>query len=104
MELLMLTAGVAVGAGLGLWIGWLMGTRRAGAAEATVAALRQQVSDGKVRSDRLERELLEANAARVQNETEAREVARSAAEQRRLLDQAEAKLGDTFQALAAKAL
>jgi len=104
MELVILAAGAAAGTGLGIWMGWLMGMRRAGAAEATAAVLRQQVGDGKSRADRLERELLEANAARVQNETEARETARAAAEQRRLLDDAEAKLGDTFQALAAKAL
>jgi DNA recombination protein RmuC len=104
MELILLTGGILAGAGLGLWIGWLMGTRRAGAAEATAAALRQQVTEGRARAEKLERDLLEANAARVQNETEARELARSAAEQRRLLDDAQNKMGDTFQALAAQAL
>jgi DNA recombination protein RmuC len=104
LSLLLLTVGVAVGAGLGAWIGWLTGARRAGAAEATAAAVRQQLGEERARAQRLERELLETSAAHAQKETEARELARSAVEQRRLLDDAQAKLGDTFQALAAKAL
>lgn len=104
MQLTLLIAGAVAGAGLGVWMGWLMGARRVGGAEATVAALRQQLGDGKARTDGLERDLLEANALRVENETRAFELARGIADQRRLLDEAQAKLGDTFQAMAAQAL
>jgi DNA recombination protein RmuC len=90
MELTMLAAGTAVGGALGAVMAWLWSARRAGAAEATGAALRQQLADVKAeataRAERLEQQL------------------RRAAEQRGLLDQAETKLGDTFQALAAQAL
>jgi DNA recombination protein RmuC len=104
MQLILLVAGAVAGAGLAAWIGWLTGTRRVGAAEATVAALRQQLGDSKSRAESLERELMQSNTARVQNETQARELSRGIADQRRLLDQAQEKLGDTFQALAAQAL
>jgi DNA recombination protein RmuC len=85
-------------------VAWLAASRRTGAAEATGAALRQQVAEARTRGVDLERELREAHAASVQYETEARELSRGLSEQRRLLDDAESKMGDTFQALAAQAL
>jgi DNA recombination protein RmuC len=108
MELLSLVVtaviALAAGAALGGGIGWLLGARRAAAADATGAALRQQISDGKARAEALERALREADALRVQNETQARELQRAIADQRRLLDDAQERMGDTFQALAAQAL
>src|SRR4051794_24391666 len=107
MELTMLAAGTLVGGALGAAMGWLWAARRAGASEATAAALRQQVTDIKAeaaaRAERLEVQLRQADAQRVESETQARELTRSIAEQRELLEQAEAKLGNTFQALAAQA-
>ena len=104
MELILIAGGGLCGVILGGVVGWLAAARRTGAAEATAAALAQQVADGRARAAELERALREADASRVENETTARELGRSLAEQKRLLDDAEVKLGDTFQALAAQAL
>jgi len=104
MEPILIVATALVGTALGGVIGWLAAARRTGAAEATTAALRQQLTEARDRADLLERSLREADARRVEHETSARELERSLGEQRRLLDEAEGKLGDTFQALAAQAL
>jgi DNA recombination protein RmuC len=104
MEPILIVATALVGTALGGVIGWLAAARRTGAAEATAAALRQQLDDARARGDLLERSLREADARRVEHETAGRELERSLGEQRRLLDEAEGKLGDTFQALAAQAL
>ncbi|HET6147061.1 MAG TPA: DNA recombination protein RmuC [Polyangia bacterium] len=104
MEPIVIAAGALAGAAIGAVVGWLAAARRTGAAEATVTALRQQVDDARARADRLEQALRESDARRVEQETAARELGRGLAEQRRLLDDAEAKLADTFQALAAQAL
>jgi DNA recombination protein RmuC len=104
MELILVTVGALAGLVIGGAVGWLAAARRTGAAEATVAALRQQVVDLGARGERLELSLREADAQRVEQETSARELGRGLAEQRRLLDDAESKLSDTFQALAAQAL
>ena len=99
MEPILIVASALVGTALGGVIGWLAAARRTSAAEATVAALRQQVADARARADLLERSLRDADARRVEHETAARELERNLAEQRRLLDEAEGKLGDTFQAV-----
>ena len=104
MEPILIVATALVGTALGGVIGWLAAARRTGAAEATAAALRQQITEARDRTDLLERSLRETDARRVEHETSARELERSLGEQRRLLDEAEGKLGDTFQALAAQAL
>jgi DNA recombination protein RmuC len=85
-------------------VGWLVAARRTGAAEATTAALRQQLADMRARADQMDAALRESDARRVEHETAARELARGLADQRRLLNDAEGKLSDTFQALAAQAL
>src|SRR5437868_3770764 len=107
MELIVIAgyglAGLVI-AVIGGALGWLVAARRTSAAEATVAALRQQVADARTRGDQLDRGLRAADAARGEQETAARELARGLADQRRLLDDAEGKLADTFQALAAQAL
>jgi DNA recombination protein RmuC len=89
---------------LGGAVGWLAAARRTGAAEATAAALRQQLADMRARADQMDGALRESDARRVEQETAARELARGLADQRRLLNDAEGKLSDTFQALAAQAL
>ena len=104
MEPILIAAGTLVGAAIGAVMGWLASARRTGAAEATAAALRAQVDYARARAEQLERALRESDARRVEQETAARELGRGLAEQRRLLDDAEAKLADTFQALAAQAL
>jgi DNA recombination protein RmuC len=104
MEPILIVASALVGTALGGLIGWLAAARRTGAAEATAAALRQQLADARARTDLLERSLRESDARRVEHETSSRELERNLVEQRRLLDEAEGKLGDTFQALAAQAL
>ncbi len=104
MEPILILAGALIGTALGGVIGWLAAARRTGAAEATAAALRQQVTETHARADQLERSLRDADARRVEHETAARDLERHLTEQRRLLDDAEGKLGDTFQALAAQAL
>jgi DNA recombination protein RmuC len=104
MEPILIVASALVGTALGGVIGWLAAARRTGAAEATAAALRQQLGEAHARTDLLERSLREADARRVEHETAARELERNLGEQRRLLDEAESKLGNTFQALAAQAL
>src|SRR4051794_12158179 len=104
MEPILIVASALVGTALGGVIGWLTAARRTAAAEATAAALRLQLADAAARADLLERSLRDADARRVEHETAARELERNLGEQRRLLDEAEGKLGDTFQALAAQAL
>jgi len=104
MEPILIAAGALVGVAIGGVMGWLAAARRTGAAEATAAALRGQVDEARARAEQLDRAMRESDARRVEQETAARELGRGLAEQRRLLDDAEAKLADTFQALAAQAL
>ncbi len=104
MELILIAACALVVGGLGGALGWLAAARRTSAAEATSAALRQQLGDARTRGDQLDGALRASEAARIEQETAARELARGLADQRRLLDEAESKLADTFQSLAAQAL
>jgi DNA recombination protein RmuC len=104
MELILIAACGLAGLAVGGALGWLAAARRTSAAEATAAALRQQLGDTRARGAELEGALRASEAARVEQETAARELARGLTDQRRLLDEAERKLADTFQALAAQAL
>jgi DNA recombination protein RmuC len=119
MELAFLSVGLAVGAGVGGWVAWLVATGRARAglepalrdlegrtraAVATAEALREQAAQAAERGARLENELRASERARAADEARAAALQRGLDDQRKLLDEAKDKLGDTFQALAAQAL
>jgi DNA recombination protein RmuC len=76
----------------------------AGAARATVEELRRQQAAAALRAERLEGELADADRARAVAETQAAELRVRLEEERELLETAEARLGNTFRALAADAL
>lgn len=74
------------------------------AAQATVEELRRTLGGAEDRMRDLAAELMLAQNARAVAETQTSELRRSLDEQKALLVRAEEKLGDTFRALAAKAL
>jgi DNA recombination protein RmuC len=103
----------------GVGLGWLLGAGRArakgevalraaesaaGAAGATVEELRRHQAVLALRAERLEGELSDADRARTVAETQAAELRVRLDEERELLATAEARLGNTFRALAADAL
>jgi DNA recombination protein RmuC len=100
-------------------VGWLLGAARArargiatlrvieaeaGGARATIEELRRQLGTAALRAERLEGELGDADRARAIAETQAAELRVRLEEERELLETAEARLGNTFRALAADAL
>ena len=78
--------------------------RRAGAAEGVLAELRGQGTRAAADFDELRRALDREQEARVRAETRLAEGQQRLAEERRLLGEAQARLTDTFRALAAEAL
>jgi DNA recombination protein RmuC len=119
MELAFLGAALLVGAGLGGWAAWMVGTARtraalepalregearARASAATAEALREQRTQIQTRAELLQDELRASERERVADSARAAELGRNLEQQRQLLDDAKTKLGDTFQALAAQAL
>lgn len=78
--------------------------RRAIDAEARLGELRKQVDEADRDFDGLRQKLSEVETARAVAETRASETEKALVEQRALLDDARAKLADTFKALAADAL
>ena len=99
--------GLALGGGLGLLIGWLIG--RSG--RATTAAdsrleneLRQQVGQRETELAQLRTQLTEAHNARAAAEAKYAATEKMLVEQRALQDKALADLRDTFKALSADAL
>ncbi len=96
---------VALGAlGLGGAVGWLIGAGRARAAAATADELRRRLVAAEDRVRALEVERLAAERAAAVAQTQVAELKGRLEEQRGLLETAEARLGDTFRALAADAL
>jgi DNA recombination protein RmuC len=121
MELSLLAASVAavVVAGLASALGWIAGAararaateiglreaeKRASAATARAETLADQARESEARANALEAARRIADSEKSAANARASEIARSLVEQRALLDEAKAKLGDTFQALAADAL
>lgn len=78
--------------------------RRAVDAEARLAELRTQIGEAGRDFDDLRKKLSDAESARAVAETRAIETEKALTEQRALLEDAKAKLVDTFKALAADAL
>jgi DNA recombination protein RmuC len=77
---------------------------RAAAGEARAQELRTQVAAAQTELTSLRHEWSVSEQARVAADTRAAEIARHADEQRRLLDEARVRLGETFKAIAADAL
>lgn len=77
---------------------------RTAAAEARVEEMRQQVISAKNDFEAVRENLRQAETARASAETKAHETERNLAEQKSLLEDAKAKLSDTFRSLAAEAL
>ena len=93
-----------VGLIVGSTIGWLLSKSRAAAAEATASGLGQQNSELAMEVEglrgRLEIELRDKATAQASLEAERKNLE----QQRKLLDEAAAKLGDTFKALSSDVL
>ncbi|MBZ0168827.1 DNA recombination protein RmuC [Candidatus Methylomirabilis lanthanidiphila] len=108
---------------LGLWIGaalgWAIGVARTkagvsarlreheartAAAEARVEEVRQQLASAKNDFEILRENLRQAEMAAAAAEARVNEIERNLAEQRTLLEEAKARLSDTFKSLAAEAL
>ena len=96
--------GGIVGLIVGALAAWLWSARRAGAAAATAAELRAQLERAESDVGGLRESLDAAAKAQVRAETEAAEVAKRLAEQRKTLEDARTQLGDAFKALAGEAL
>ena len=92
------------GAALGGLVGWLLGAARARAAGAAADDLRRRLTAAEERGRALEAERIEAERARAIAETQGAELRTRLEEQRAHLSSAEARLSDTFRALAADAL
>ncbi len=95
---------LVVGLIVGCTIGWLLSKSRAAAAEATASGLGQQNSqlarEVEGLRGRLETELRDKATAQASLEAERKNLE----QQRKLLDEAAAKLGDTFKALSSDVL
>jgi DNA recombination protein RmuC len=115
----MLAVAVVAALCAGTGAGWLLGAARArarglaalrvieaeaGGARGTIDELRRQQAAAALRAERLEGELADADRARAVAETQVAELRVRLEEERELLETAEARLGNTFRALAADAL
>jgi DNA recombination protein RmuC len=102
----MINGGLLFVAGLflGGLLGWLLTRNRAAAAEATAEALRQQNQKGQQETDGLRARLETELGAKVAAEASLEATRRNLEEQRRLLDEARQKLGDTFKSLSGEVL
>jgi len=111
--------GAAAGAIIGGALAWALATsraraaagaataaaeRRAGAAEGALAELREQASRAAAEIEELRAAHDAEQGARVRAETRQAELLERLAEERRLLEEARARLADTFKALAGEAL
>lgn len=115
MEWVILALGLVIGAGLG-WVmsnartKAIMGSalrehgERTAAAEARVEEIRQQLKFAKDDFETLREKLGQAETTRAAAETRAIETEKNLAEQKAILEDAKAKLSDTFKSLAAEAL
>ncbi len=77
---------------------------RASAVTATAEALRSELADWKTRAAEGQLAVQRLEGVHAAERARASELERSLGEQRRLLDEAKAQMGDTFEALAAEAL
>ena len=111
MDPVSILSGLAVGAGVGLLVGWLLGSRRAAAAERDLSACGARI-DEKDRAiealrpelDRLREEASRLRELSARRETELAAAQRASVEQRAMLEDASGKLREAFQALSAEAL
>lgn len=111
MDATSLLTGAAAGLVLGALLGWILGSRRAGAAERALAARDATIEEREraLEAMRPELERLREESSRLRElaakrEAEAAAVERASAEQRALLEDASGKLREAFQALSAEAL
>ena len=115
LEIVFVVVGVVIGAG----VAWMLASARVrarllvdvhsresrlAAAEATTDELRKQLSQRELEAADLREALASAQTQHAQAETRWEAARQNLDEQRRLLDEAQARLGDTFKALSADAL
>jgi DNA recombination protein RmuC len=93
-----------VGAALAWMVSSALGRARAAGAEAREAELRPQLERAREEASALSERLTQAEKTSVAAETRATEIAKNIAAQQSLLDDAKAKLSETFKSLAAEAL
>jgi DNA recombination protein RmuC len=101
LALLVLALG---GAGVGAALGWLLGIARSRGHAAAADELRRRLAAAEERARLLEGERLSVERSAAVAQTQVTELKGRLEEQRGLLMTAEARLGDTFRALAADAL
>jgi DNA recombination protein RmuC len=95
---------IVVALAIGVGLGWLLASSRTAAALAGAAALRTELDSRKLEVADLQAGVRVADNARAQADERVLQVERRLDEQRRLLEEAERKLLDTFKSLAADAL
>jgi DNA recombination protein RmuC len=99
---------LAVGAAIGLAIGWLLASSRSAAAQAgsdsTIAELRGQLAGSQAEVTTVRAELRKSELDQTEATTRVEELQTRLAEERKLLDEAESRLSDAFTAIASKAL
>ena len=115
LEIVFVVVGVVIGAG----VAWMLASARVrarllvdvhsresrlAAAEATTDELRKQLSQRELEAADLREALASAQTQHAQAETRWEAARQNLDEQRRLLDEAQTRLGDTFKALSADAL
>jgi DNA recombination protein RmuC len=94
----------AIGVALGFLIAWSLTSARARTAEGTLAELRRQLAQTEEDLRQSRAELEQERIARVKSETLLAEARKDLEEQKRFLDEAAARLTDTFHAAAGEAL
>ncbi|MBI3693420.1 MAG: DNA recombination protein RmuC [Acidobacteria bacterium] len=89
---------------LGGGLAWALARARSAGAEARAAELRQQLESAREEARALNTRLTEAEKSRTAAETRASETEKNLAAQKALLEEAKARLSETFKSLAADAL
>ena len=99
---------LAVGAAIGLAVGWLLASSRSAAAQAgadsTIAELRGQLAGSQAEVTTVRAELRKSELDQTEATTRVQELQTRLAEERKLLGEAESRLSDAFTAIASKAL
>lgn len=99
---------LAVGAAIGLAVGWLLASSRSAAAQAgadsTIAELRGQLAGSQAEVTTVRAELRKSELDQTEATTRVEELQTRLAEERKLLGEAESRLSDAFTAIASKAL
>ena len=104
MEILFAVIGLVVGGVLAGIVAWVLASSRVGKIQGTLEELRQHAEALQAKVVSLDAELTAERQARTEAETKLTEATRNLAEQKKLLEDAQSQLTNTFKALSADAL